>query len=136
MVVWSGLIWWRLGWSRGFGKSSRKMQFDLQQYCVVFFFYNRLFIFDRELSINDCCPSAFFYFSFSFDQISGTELEAGKGGPEAAEGSQGGIQVKNICDEVKFYNSVLFYSYSLGPGVVEEKSCFLAPQGALVVVRV
>ena len=29
-----------------------------------------------------------------FDQISGTELEAGKGGSEAAEGSQGGIQVK------------------------------------------
>ena len=29
-----------------------------------------------------------------FDQISGTELEAEKGGPEAAEGSQGGIQVK------------------------------------------
>ena len=61
---------------------------------VLCFFYNRLFIFDRELSINDCCPSTFFYFSFSFDQISGTELEAGKGGPEAAEGSQGGIQVK------------------------------------------
>ena len=61
--------------------------------CCVFF-YNRLFFFDRELSINDCCPSLFFYFSFSFDQISGTELEAEKGGPEAAEGSQGGIQVK------------------------------------------
>ena len=58
------------------------------------------------------------------DQISGTELEAEKGGPEAAEGSQGGIQVKKICDEVKFYYSVLFFSFSLRPGVVEEKSCF------------
>ena len=89
MVVWSGLIWWRLGWSRGFGKSSRKMQFDLQQYCVVFFFYNRLFIFDRELSF-----AVLFLLFFSFDQISGTELEAGKSESEAAEGSQGGNQAK------------------------------------------
>ena len=89
MVVWSGLIWWRLGWSRGFGKLSRKMQFDPQQ-CCAGFFTNACSV----LTINDCCPSTFFYFSFSFDQISGTELEAEKGGPEAAEGSQGGIQVK------------------------------------------
>ena len=33
-----------------------------------------------------------FLLSFSFDQISGTELEAGKGRPEAAEGSQEGKQ--------------------------------------------
>ena len=57
---------------------------------VVLYFFT---IACSVLTINDCCPSTFFYFSFSFDQISGTELEAGKGGPEAAEGSQGGKQV-------------------------------------------
>jgi len=91
MVVWSGLIWWRLGWSRGFGKSSRRMQFDLQQYCVVFFFTIACSFLTENCQLM-IVVLLLFLLSFSFDQISGTELEAGKGRPEAAEGSQEGKQ--------------------------------------------
>ena len=63
--------------------------------CSVFFTIACSFLTENGQSMN-----AVLLLFFFFDQISGTELEAGKGRPEAAEGSQEGKHIFSLLNDL------------------------------------